>query len=245
MSYEFLEYLFKFSVEETDTVSNEGQNKDHDVAQHMTVYVKTISEYLFKFTNEENSTVSNVGHSKDRGGVPYMTVYVKTVNGKTIGIKTSYKQSNFRIKDEVERQTKIPTDHQHIVSQGKVLSEKKTIEKSNIKEEATLVMTMRLQGGAKDEELMTSAGRMDERQVKRRTSEPYSETSGVEEVKLSEVTDHIEREIYSATKMMQKEISSVSKRSDEWTEEMMQSFQSNTMERMEMMMRQSNEMMLQ
>ena len=40
---EFLEYLFKFTVEENDTVSNEGQNKDHDEAEHMTVYVKTIS----------------------------------------------------------------------------------------------------------------------------------------------------------------------------------------------------------
>ena len=71
---DFLEYLFKFTVEENDTVSNEGQNKDHDEAQHMTVYVKTISGYLFKFTNEVNSTVSNEGCSKDRGGVPYMTV---------------------------------------------------------------------------------------------------------------------------------------------------------------------------
>ena len=131
------------------------------------------------------------------------------------------------------------------MSQGKVLSEKKTIEESNIKEGATLEMTMRLQFGTKDREMMTSAGTMDERQVKRRASEPCSEISGIDDVKVSEVTDHIKREIDSATKMMQKEISSASKRSDETIQKMVLSFQSNTMERMETMVRQSNEMMLQ
>ena len=106
-------------------------------------------------------------------------------------------------------------------------------------------MTLRLQGGTKDREMMTSAGTMDERQVQRRTSEPCSEISGIDDVKISEVTDHIKGKIDSATKMMQKAISSASKRSDETIQKMMLSFQSNTMERMETMMRQSNEMMLQ
>ena len=65
-------------------------------------------------------------------------------------------------------------------------------------------MTLSLQGGTKDEEKMTSAGTMDERQVQRRTSEPCSEMSEIEVAKRSDVADHIKRRIDSATKMMQK-----------------------------------------
>ena len=52
-----------------------------------------------------------------------------------------------RIKDEVETKTKIPKDIQHFVSQGKALSENKTIEENNMKAGATLEMTLILQGG--------------------------------------------------------------------------------------------------
>ena len=104
-SYEFLKYLFKFTSEENDTISNEDQNKDHDEAQQMTVYMKTISEYLFKFTNEMNSTVSNEDRYKDRGGTPRMTVYVNTISGKTTktSVKQDTKQEGSKTKRERER----------------------------------------------------------------------------------------------------------------------------------------------
>ena len=64
-----------------------------------------------------------------------MTVYVRTLNGKTISIKCDKRQGITRIKDEMERRTKIPKALQHIVNQGKTSSERKTIEESNIKNE--------------------------------------------------------------------------------------------------------------
>ena len=73
----------------------------------------------------------------------------------------------------------------------------------------------KLQGGMKNDESMTSAGIAEERQVKRRTSEPCSEISGIDEVKFSDVTAHIE---------------SASRRPDE---------------RMEVMMKQTSEVVLQ
>ena len=67
----------------------------------------------------------------------------------------------------------------------------------------------------KNDESMTSAGIAKERQVKRRTSEPCSEISGIGEVKFSDVTAHTE---------------SASRRPDE---------------RMEVMMKQTSEVVLQ
>ena len=73
-------------------------------------------EVLYKKATDENCTES-------------MTVYVLTINGKTISIKCNKEQAFERIKDEVERETKIPKDH---VNQGKALKVKTTIEESNI-----------------------------------------------------------------------------------------------------------------
>ena len=90
---------------------------------------------------------------------------------------------------------------------------------------------------------MSSAGIVEARQVKRR----------IEEVKLSDVTEHMKKATDSAPKrsderakkMMQNEISSASRdRSDERMGKLMQAFQKNTMDRMELVMRQTNEMML-
>ena len=59
----------------------------------------------------------------------------------------------------------------------------------------------------------------DERQVKRRTSEPCSAMSDVNDIKRSDITEHLEREIDSATK-----------KSNEQVETLMNAFQKNTME---------------
>ena len=50
--------------------------------------------------------------------------------------------------------TKIPQALEDLASQGKTLSEKKTIEESNINDEATLEMTWGLQGRLKEDEMM-------------------------------------------------------------------------------------------
>ena len=84
--------------------------------------------------------------------------------------------------------------------------------------ECKIERSLRLQGGMKNDESMAVVGSTEERQVKRRTSEPCIDTNGTEEVKLSDVTAKIE---------------SASKRSDERVEAMMQ--------RMEYMVTQTSE----
>ena len=68
-------------------------------------------------------------------------------------------------------------------------------------------MIWRLQGGTKNDETMTSAGIAGDRQVKTKSSDPCSEISGFDEVKLSDVTADIERPSRrSDTKMEDMEI---------------------------------------
>ena len=77
----------------------------------------------------------------------YVTVYVRTISGETISTRCNRRQSITRIKDEIERKTKIPEALQHLSNQGKILSERKTIQENNMMNKATLEMTLRLQGG--------------------------------------------------------------------------------------------------
>ena len=62
----------------------------------------------------------------------------------------------------------------------------------DMKEGRTIEMTLRLQGGMKNDESMASAGIAEERQVKRRTPEPCSAISGIDDVRLSEMIANIE-----------------------------------------------------
>ena len=74
--------------------------------------------------------------------------------------------------------------------------------------------------GTKDDEMMTSAETVEERQVKRK--QPSTEKSGKEVVRLSGVTEHISWDINNA-----------SRRSDRKTEHFVQSLQRNTIDQME------------
>ena len=107
-----------------------------------------------------------------------MTVCVKTIEGKTISAICKKKAGNRKIKDEVERMRTIPRKHQCLVSQGNAVKDEVKIEDYNMKEGTTIEMTLRLQGGMKNDESMASAGIAEEMQVKRRTSEPCSDISG-------------------------------------------------------------------
>ena len=94
-------------------------------------------------------------------------------------------------------------------------------------------MTVRLQGWTKDEEMRTSTEATEERQVGRRTSEPCSETNGIEEMKLGDVTDLKKREIEIASTRTDEKIESASKRSNKRMEKVIQAHQANTMEQMD------------
>ena len=102
------------------------------------------------------------------------------------------------------------------------MSEKKTIEESNTNAETSLEMTLRLQGGTKEDETMTSVRSGEDRQVLRK----HSEISEIGDVQLGDDTEHIKREINNA-----------SRRSEEKMESSLQKIQTNTMDRMEKVMR--------
>ena len=86
-------------------------------------------------------------------------------------------------------------------------------EEYHIREGTPIEMTLRLQGGTKDEEMKNSAGTSEERQVRRRTFEPCSEISGNEEMKLGDVTDLIKRKLKLPKKRSDQRNESASKRS--------------------------------
>ena len=106
-------------------------------------------EYLFKLAVEESGTIFNEGMNNEREKYFYMTVYVRTINGKTTSIRCNRSQNITRIKDEVDRNTKMPKALQHLSNQGKALSERKNIQENNIINE----MTLGLQGGMKEDEM--------------------------------------------------------------------------------------------
>ena len=96
---------------------------------------------------EENYTISNEGMNEVKESFSYMTVYGRTISRKTISIKCDKRHCITTIGDEIERIRKIPKARQHFVNQGKTLSERKTIEESDTKNETILEMTLRLQEG--------------------------------------------------------------------------------------------------
>ena len=145
---------------------------------------------------------------------------------KTNSNRCDWRQSITRIKDEIERKTKIPKALQHFSNQGKTQSERKAIQENNIMNEATLEMTLGLQGGMKEDE-MTSAGSAEDRNMRRKHSE-------IGEIQLSDDTVHNKREICNA-----------SRRSEEKVESPVQTFRVNTMQNMEEVMKQTNETILQ
>ena len=162
-----------------------------------------------------------------------MTVYVRTISGKTISIKCDKRQGITRIKDEIERRTKIPKALQHLVNQGTTVSERKTIEGSNIKNETTLEMTLRLQSGMKEDEMMTSAESAEDRKLRRKRSnfEKYN----------SVTTRSTKKGNKQRLKKIRRKSGKFVKKIRRKMESLLLEFQVNTMEKMEKVMQETNE----
>ena len=82
------------------------------------------NDYIFVFAKEVNDEIAS-----ENDDVPEendMTVHVKTINGKTISIKCDKEQKAAIVSDEVGRRS------WHLVRQGKVMNEKKTMEENDI-----------------------------------------------------------------------------------------------------------------
>ena len=171
---------------ETKTQSQTHQPKGYE-----------LQDYLFKYIVEESCVIYNESMNDVNEKHSYMTVYVTTISGKTISISCDRRQSISRIKHEIERKTKTPKILQHLSNEGKTSSERKTIQEHNIMNEATLEMTLGLQGGTEEDETMTSAGSAEERNMRRKHSE-------IGEIQLSDDTEHIKREVFNASRRSKK-----------------------------------------
>ena len=82
----------------------------------------------------DNYTISNEGANEVNEKLSHVTVYVRTISGKTISIKCDRRRSITRIKDEIERRTKIPKALQHLVNRGKTLNRKEDYRRQQHKE---------------------------------------------------------------------------------------------------------------
>ena len=110
------------------------------------------------------------------------TIYVKTWRGKTITAKINPKHTVENMKEQIEEKTKIPKEHQHLVSRGRVLMDKKTLKDYNMNEGETIEMTALQLGGTKNKSLSPTSMSV-ERETKRKASEPYIDVCGLEEEK--------------------------------------------------------------
>ena len=108
--------------------------------------------------------------------------------GKQSQATVTAKRESRESKKRIEEGTMIPTSQQRLTTLGKRLNEEESMLNNNIKKATTIETTLRLHGGMKGE-TFSSAEAVDDRQVKRRTSETFSEISEINEIKLTDVTE--------------------------------------------------------
>ena len=96
-------------------------------------------------------------------------------------------------------------------------------------------MTLRSKGGMKSETSAASTETIEERRVKRKTSEPCSEINELNEIKLNDITEHFRRQTDNASRRSNEQMKMI----------IMNACQQNTMEQMKSVVRQWNELMLQ
>ena len=111
---------------------------------------------IFVFANEVNEETAN--ENDDVPEENYMTVHVKTINGKTISIKCDKEQKAATASDEVGRRSS------HLVRQGKVMNEKKTMEENDVGAETTIEVSLRLLGGMDESDMKDSSETEEERE---------------------------------------------------------------------------------
>ena len=107
---------------------------------------------------------------------------MKTWSGRTIIAKFSPQQKVKDVKKQLEEKTNITKDQQHLVSQRRVLMDKKKMKECKMNEKETIEMTALLIGGTKNKE-RSSASKKEERETKRKASKPCIDVSFPEEDK--------------------------------------------------------------
>ena len=95
------------------------------------------------------------------------TIYVKTWTGKTITVEIDLKHTVETVKGQIEAKTRIPKDHQHLASRGKVLMDNKTLKDYSITGGETIEMTALLLGGTKNKILSPTPMNVERRSRRR------------------------------------------------------------------------------
>ena len=140
------------------------------------------------------------------------TIYLETWKGKTITVVIDLKHAVDTVKRQIEAKTKIPKDHQHLASRGKVLMDKKTLKGYYINGGETVEMTALLLGGIKKQKFQPNANER-RRETKGKASEPYVDVSGLLDEKFESAAS--EEETVTTKQWMKSMMKEIKDRTDD------------------------------
>ena len=143
------------------------------------------------------------------------TIYVKTWTGKSITVEIDLRYTVDTVKGQIEAKMRIPRNHQHLTSKGKVLMGKKMMKDYNITGSETIEMTALLLGGTKHKSLSPTPVDA-ERDKKRFEYEPYIDLTGLEDEKPESAAS--EEETSTTKKWMKSMMKDIRDRTDDISE---------------------------
>ena len=162
--------------------------------------------------NDEYGSYTSEGMYNDPNDGRYeKTIYVKTWTGRTITVVISPERATRFMKKEIERKTGIPTDHQRLVAEGRVLMDNAPFKESGLSDGRTIELTAKLLGGMKHKSLSPKPMET-ERDKKRKESEPCIDVSSLDE---GTVVDNQEDEPIETRKWMREAMKDLRQRTDD------------------------------
>ena len=162
--------------------------------------------------NDEYGSYTSEGMYNDPNDGRYeKTIYVKTWTGRAIKVVISLERATRFMKKEVERKTGIPTDHQCLVTEGRVLMDNALFKESGLSDGRTIELTAKLLGGMKHKSLSPKPTET-ERDKKRKESEPCIDVSSLEE---GTAVDNQEDEPIESRKWMREAMKDLRQRTDD------------------------------
>ena len=162
--------------------------------------------------NDEYDSYTSEGMYNDLNDGRYeKTKKVKTWTGRTITVVISPERATRFMKKEIERKTGIPTDHQCLVAEGRVLMDNAPFKESGLSDGRTIELTAKLLGRMKHKSLSPKPMET-ERDRKRKESEPCIDVSSLDE---GTVMDNQEDEPIETRKWMREAMKDLRQRTDD------------------------------